>query len=93
MDCDNDGDDMMDTVIPARRSPGSSIMAPVSNGSTIQREISSFHRFFTWKQIRGVSSQHARPMPRSGAASVVVRGKLYVFGGYGGGSGRLSDFW
>merc|ERR1711991_996377 len=31
------------------------------------------------------------PGPRSGAASVVVGNKLYVFGGYGG-SGRLSDF-
>jgi Kelch motif len=33
------------------------------------------------------------PPPRSGAASVVVKGKLYVFGGYGGGTGRLDDFW
>lgn len=33
------------------------------------------------------------PPPRSGAASVVVRGKLYVFGGYGGGTGRLDDFY
>ena len=31
------------------------------------------------------------PGPRSGAASVVVGNKLYVFGGYGG-SGRLADF-
>ena len=30
---------------------------------------------------------------RSGAASVVVQGKLFVFGGYGGGTGRLDDFW
>jgi Kelch motif len=33
------------------------------------------------------------PPPRSGAASVVVKGKLYIFGGYGGGTGRLDDFW
>lgn len=33
------------------------------------------------------------PPPRSGAASVVVQGRLYVFGGYGGGTGRLDDFW
>lgn len=33
------------------------------------------------------------PPPRSGAASVVVKGKLYVFGGYGGGTGRLDDFY
>jgi N-acetylneuraminic acid mutarotase len=33
------------------------------------------------------------PPPRSGAASVVVNGKLYVFGGFGGGTGRLDDFY
>jgi hypothetical protein len=33
------------------------------------------------------------PPPRSGAASVVVQGRLYLFGGYGGGTGRLDDFW
>jgi leucine-zipper-like transcriptional regulator 1 len=33
------------------------------------------------------------PPPRSGAASVVVQDKLYVFGGYGGGTGRLDDFY
>jgi Kelch motif len=33
------------------------------------------------------------PPPRSGAASVVVQGRLYVFGGYGGGTGRLDDFY
>jgi Kelch motif len=33
------------------------------------------------------------PPPRSGAASVVVQDKLYIFGGYGGGTGRLDDFW
>lgn len=35
------------------------------------------------------------PPPRSGAASVVVQKKLYLFGGYGGsaaGTGRLDDF-
>lgn len=46
----------------------------------------------TWSRV--VSSQEAiLPPPRSGAASVVVKGKLYVFGGYGGGTGRLDDFW
>ena len=42
-----------------------------------------------WRQhtvIKGIL-----PGPRSGAASVVVGNKLYVFGGYGG-SGRLADF-
>eukprot|EP00536_Pseudo-nitzschia_multiseries_P007689 jgi/Psemu1/196219/e_gw1.183.83.1 len=33
------------------------------------------------------------PPPRSGAASVVLNDKLYVFGGFGGGSGRLDDFY
>mmetsp|Transcript_33785 Transcript_33785/g.62533 ORF Transcript_33785/g.62533 Transcript_33785/m.62533 type:complete len:627 (-) Transcript_33785:73-1953(-) len=33
------------------------------------------------------------PPPRSGAASVVVKGRLYMFGGYGGGTGRLDDFY
>ena len=32
------------------------------------------------------------PSPRSGAASVVHNNKLYIFGGYGGGSGRMGDF-
>lgn len=42
-----------------------------------------------WRQhtvVKGIL-----PGPRSGAASVVVGKKLYVFGGYGG-SGRLADF-
>lgn len=35
------------------------------------------------------------PPPRSGAASVVVPSlhRMFVFGGYGGGTGRLADFW
>ena len=33
------------------------------------------------------------PPPRSGAASVVLNDKLYVFGGFGGGAGRLDDFY
>ena len=32
------------------------------------------------------------PGPRSGAASVIVDTKMYMFGGYGG-SGRLDDFY
>jgi N-acetylneuraminic acid mutarotase len=45
----------------------------------------------TWTRVP-VTNQFAPP-PRSGAASVVVNGKLYVFGGYGGGTGRLDDFY
>mmetsp|Transcript_17340 Transcript_17340/g.42132 ORF Transcript_17340/g.42132 Transcript_17340/m.42132 type:complete len:702 (-) Transcript_17340:1825-3930(-) len=38
--------------------------------------------------------RHPRvPPPRSGAASVVLNSKLYLYGGYGGGTGRLDDFW
>jgi hypothetical protein len=33
------------------------------------------------------------PPARSGAASVVVKGRLFIFGGYGGGTGRLDDFY
>jgi Kelch motif len=44
-------------------------------------------------RIGGVGAVQQVPPPRSGAASVVVKGKLYVFGGYGGGTGRLDDFW
>eukprot|EP00590_Aulacoseira_subarctica_P011142 CAMPEP_0172432294 /NCGR_PEP_ID=MMETSP1064-20121228/62499_1 /TAXON_ID=202472 /ORGANISM="Aulacoseira subarctica , Strain CCAP 1002/5" /LENGTH=715 /DNA_ID=CAMNT_0013179493 /DNA_START=1 /DNA_END=2145 /DNA_ORIENTATION=+ len=43
----------------------------------------------TWSRV--IVSQS--PPPRSGAASVVIRSKLYVFGGYGGGTGRLDDFY
>ena len=46
----------------------------------------------TWNRI--VEPPPANlPPPRSGAASIVVKGKLYVFGGYGGGTGRLDDFY
>ena len=44
----------------------------------------------TWNRIEQPVSI---PPPRSGAASIVVKGKLYVFGGYGGGTGRLDDFY
>jgi hypothetical protein len=45
----------------------------------------------TWSRLPVVTK--GLPPPRSGAASVVVKGKLYVFGGYGGGTGRLDDFY
>mmetsp|Transcript_11532 Transcript_11532/g.33145 ORF Transcript_11532/g.33145 Transcript_11532/m.33145 type:complete len:629 (-) Transcript_11532:81-1967(-) len=47
---------------------------------------------FVWSKVC-VHPQSAVPPPRSGAASVVVQGKLYMFGGYGGGTGRLDDFY
>lgn len=46
----------------------------------------------TWSRMI-VSSDSAIPPPRSGAASVVVKSILYMFGGYGGGTGRLDDFY
>ena len=52
---------------------------------------SSDRQCLTWQRVAVRSS--AVPPPRSGAASVVVKGRLYVFGGYGGGTGRLDDFW
>lgn len=42
----------------------------------------------SWREI---VSNGPKPDPRSGAASVVVDNKLYIFGGYGG-HGRLGDF-
>eukprot|EP00903_Cladosiphon_okamuranus_P012455 g11664.t1 len=52
----------------------------------------------SWRQVKanvpasGASAGDQIPGPRSGAASVVVGNKLFMFGGYGG-SGRLDDFW
>ena len=46
----------------------------------------------TWSRMV-VAGNAPSPPPRSGAASVVVKGKLFIFGGYGGGTGRLDDFW
>jgi hypothetical protein len=55
---------------------------------------------YVWSRVHihpSVSSEGVAttivPPPRSGAASVVVQGKLYIFGGYGGGTGRLDDFY
>jgi hypothetical protein len=47
---------------------------------------------FLWSKVH-LSHDSVVPPPRSGAASVVVQGKLYMFGGYGGGTGRLDDFY
>mmetsp|Transcript_25862 Transcript_25862/g.37863 ORF Transcript_25862/g.37863 Transcript_25862/m.37863 type:complete len:612 (-) Transcript_25862:104-1939(-) len=46
----------------------------------------------TWSRVP-LSPTTVTPPPRSGAASVVVKGRLYMFGGYGGGTGRLDDFY
>ena len=53
---------------------------------------------FRWTRISYEASdnneeQICLPPPRSGAASVVLKDKLYIFGGFGGGTGRLDDFY
>jgi N-acetylneuraminic acid mutarotase len=48
-------------------------------------------RLKPWKTWRKTNSGGNIPGPRSGAASVVVGDKLFMFGGYGG-NGRLDDF-
>lgn len=40
----------------------------------------------SWNKVPLSPKSAVVPPPRSGAASVVVGGKLYVFGGYGGGT-------
>lgn len=44
----------------------------------------------TWQEVITTGEN---PPARSGAASVIIEGKLYIFGGYGGGTGRLDDFY
>ena len=60
------------------------------NGNASPR--SAARQCLTWSRMVTTAGLPLPP-PRSGAASVVVKGKLYVFGGYGGGTGRLDDFW
>ncbi|GKY99247.1 hypothetical protein MPSEU_000880000 [Mayamaea pseudoterrestris] len=67
-----------------------------SRNSTISRSLiprSQPHQqqCLTWSRVPVLGIEI--PPPRSGAASVVVNGKLYCFGGYGGGTGRLDDFY
>lgn len=62
---------------------------------TIERDSSteqSHDSSLTWTRIH---PEGIVPQPRSGAASCVVDGKLWVFGGYGQshGGGRLDDFY
>lgn len=46
----------------------------------------------TWSRVP-LAPTSCVPPPRSGAASVIVKNRLYMFGGYGGGTGRLDDFY
>uniref|UniRef100_A0A6V2E5J1 Uncharacterized protein n=1 Tax=Ditylum brightwellii TaxID=49249 RepID=A0A6V2E5J1_9STRA len=69
-----------------------------SNGLGSVGEQTNMQRFqqdrqaLTWSRVTPAAGS-ALPPPRSGAASVVVKGRLYMFGGYGGGTGRLDDFY
>lgn len=72
----------------AAAAEGGGATTSASHASYIPRSPSD-RQCFTWRRI---SPPGLVPPPRSGAASVVVKGRLYIFGGYGGGTGRLDDF-
>lgn len=65
-----------------------------SSSSSLHRRnlIDKDHTNLTWSRMV-LSPDSSIPPPRSGAASVVVAQRLYMFGGYGGGTGRLDDFY
>jgi len=65
---------------------------PINPASTTDPRMKKDKHKFLWSRVH-LSHDSIIPPPRSGAASVVVQGKLYVFGGYGGGTGRLNDFY
>jgi len=73
----------------------SSHAASSSSQSSPRRPLVHQHtsrQALTWSRV--IPTPHSKlPPPRSGAASVVVGHKLYMFGGYGGGTGRLDDFY
>lgn len=82
---------------------GPAAASSVSTTSTLSKTRQHHQQAFVWSRvhINPSTSSNASgelitttvvPPPRSGAASVVVQDKLYVFGGYGGGTGRLDDF-
>lgn len=59
--------------------------------STNFRQPNSDRQCLSWSRVSPTTS--TVPPARSGAASVVVKGRLYVFGGYGGATHRLDDFY
>ncbi len=77
---------------PESLGAGPTNLASAVAAPTVRRDQQSF----LWSRVH-VNPSHSEtsvvPSPRSGAASVVVDNKLYVFGGYGGGTGRLDDFY
>jgi len=66
-------------------------VVPVEAQAAVVPRSATTRQCLTWNRVP-MQNQTAPP-PRSGAASVVVKGRLYVFGGYGGGTGRLDDFY
>lgn len=82
--------------------PTSSHATATSTAGTNPRRLQHDQQAYVWSKVHinpsvsgipGEAAQTIVPPPRSGAASVVVQDKLYVFGGYGGGTGRLDDFY
>ena len=74
--------------------PSNRFAMPSTSGPSVHRDN------FRWSKIPYNFSYNDHeegelclPPPRSGAASVVLQDKLYVFGGFGGGTGRLDDFY
>ena len=63
--------------------------APSPTGASLVR---SNNQHLTWSRVN-LPPNTPLPPPRSGAASVIVKSRLYMFGGYGGGTGRLDDFY
>ena len=49
------------------------------------------HQALTWSHLNFIGGSKVPPS-QNGAASVVVKGPLYMFGGYSGKTGRLDDF-
>ena len=62
-----------------------------ADAAAVQQPNNSSRQCLTWSKVNTTTGN--LPPPRSGAASVVVNGCLYVFGGYGGGTGRQNDLW
>ena len=60
---------------------------PVASSSGGRRSPASAQR--CWRRVKCLGDI---PGPRSGAASVIVGNRMFMFGGYGG-SGRLDDFY
>lgn len=75
-----------------------SVQRPQGAAGDVARTPKSGRQCLSWQRVIPAGSDAttaaaAAPPPRSGAASVVLKSKLYVYGGYGGGTGRLDDFW